>query len=711
MKNNFTAHTVTLMLLIITANTNESFGQILSYTNAPNGSLSSVAANATGTGLLRVNGAAVSGLPCNTGFSTSNFSSTTTYSSSLAAVEVSVTPNLGFSLNVTGFTADLNRSGSGPVSIRFAYSTNGGSTWAAQSSNLSSHSGPCGKTYTLLWATSVSVNAPATLKFRIYGFNANKTSGTEQILNLKIIGTVSSSVSSCGVASGLSAINITSSSATLDWNDVSGATGYNIRYRKTGTSTWTNATSTTSSGAVSGLTSSTTYEFQVQTVCSGGTIGAFSSSATFTTTAPACGVTSGLSAINITSSSATLDWNDVSGATGYNIRYRKTGTSTWTSTGTTSATSSVAVSGLASSTTYEFRVQTVCSGGTTSAFSSSATFTTLGSGASGVPAPDHVVILILENHAYSQIIGSSAAPHINALANDASSALFTQSFAIEHPSQPNYLDLFSGSNQGVTDDNVPLGTTITSCGGTGAFITDNLGKQLINTGLSWATYSEDLPCVGFEGATSNAYARKHNPAANWQGPGINQIPSTANQPFSAFPSDFTQLPTVCYVVPNQNNDMHNGTDPSRITIADNWMYNNLNDYIQWAKTHNSLFILTFDEDDGSHNNHIVTIFAGPMVAGGKYSEHIDHFDVLRTIEDMYGLPYAGKASSATTITDCWTSGVSSVSSTNISSADAAAKVTVYPNPATSSINFRLSKLPSSPVLIRIFDIAGRVVGQ
>ena len=133
-----------------------------------------------------------------------------------------------------------------------------------------------------------------------------------------------------------------------------------------------------------------------------------------------------------------------------------------------------------------------------------------------------------------------------------------------------------------------------------------------------------MPCTGFQGATSGNYARKHNPAANWQGSGANQIPSTTNRPFSAFPSDYTQLPTVCYVVPNQNNDMHNGTDPSRITTADNWMYNNLNSYIEWAKTHNSLFILTFDEDNSSQGNRIVTIFTGAMVAGGQYSDHIDH---------------------------------------------------------------------------------------
>src|SRR5437763_17138020 len=73
--------------------------------------------------------------------------------------------------------------------------------------------------------------------------------------------------------------------------------------------------------------------------------------------------------------------------------------------------------------------------------------------ANGVPRPDHVVIVIEENHSYSQIIGSSAAPYINSLA--AQGALFTQSYAITHPSQPNYLHFFSGSAQGVTDDTCP----------------------------------------------------------------------------------------------------------------------------------------------------------------------------------------------------------------------------------------------------------------
>src|SRR5580692_189886 len=72
-----------------------------------------------------------------------------------------------------------------------------------------------------------------------------------------------------------------------------------------------------------------------------------------------------------------------------------------------------------------------------------------------LPLPSHIVIIFEENYAYSQIIGSASAPHINALAADPNAAVFTQFYAIEHPSEPNYLDFFSGGNQGVTDDNLP----------------------------------------------------------------------------------------------------------------------------------------------------------------------------------------------------------------------------------------------------------------
>src|SRR5689334_19461823 len=73
--------------------------------------------------------------------------------------------------------------------------------------------------------------------------------------------------------------------------------------------------------------------------------------------------------------------------------------------------------------------------------------------ATPLPRPDHVVIVIEENHGYDQIIGASAAPYINRLARQG--ALFTAAHGITHPSQPNYLALFSGSTQGVHDDSCP----------------------------------------------------------------------------------------------------------------------------------------------------------------------------------------------------------------------------------------------------------------
>ncbi|MFL5731653.1 MAG: alkaline phosphatase family protein [Chloroflexia bacterium] len=266
--------------------------------------------------------------------------------------------------------------------------------------------------------------------------------------------------------------------------------------------------------------------------------------------------------------------------------------------------------------------------------------------AGGVPRPDHVVIVIEENHSYSEIIGSSAAPYINGLAGQG--ALFTNSYAIEHPSQPNYLDFFSGSNQGVTSDNCPY-----------TFSTANLGSELLGAGLTFAGYSEDLPAPGSTVCTSGAYARKHNPWVNFT-----NVPTASNLQFTSFPTDYSRLPAISFVIPNQNNDMHNGT----IGQGDTWLQQRVGPYIQWIGAHNSVLILTFDEDDSGSANRIATIFLGPMVTSGQYSEHINHFNVLRTLEDMYDLPYAGQSASAATIADVWISGT----------------VTVTPSPPPSS---------------------------
>lgn len=257
-----------------------------------------------------------------------------------------------------------------------------------------------------------------------------------------------------------------------------------------------------------------------------------------------------------------------------------------------------------------------------------------------IPLPDHVVIVVEENHAYEQIIGSANAPWFNALTSDPQAALFTQSYGITHPSQPNYLHLFSGANQGVTNNNVPASLPLT---------TANLGGSLIAAGKTFIGYSDGLPSVGFNGAVSGAYFRKHSPWTNWQDSPTNGIPAANNRPFTDFPSDFSQLPTVVFVTPDQNHDMHDGT----IAQADTWLKDNIGPYADWARSHNSLLIVTWDEDDSAHGNHIPTLFFGPMVVGGQYSTTINHHSVLRTLEDMFSLPHAGAAASATPITEVW----------------------------------------------------------
>jgi len=259
-----------------------------------------------------------------------------------------------------------------------------------------------------------------------------------------------------------------------------------------------------------------------------------------------------------------------------------------------------------------------------------------------IPKADHIVIVIEENHGYLEINESDSAPYINQVAKDSFSVKFTNSYAIEYGSQKDYLDLYSGSNQGAGGGKHPEDEP---------FITPNLGRQLIDAGLSYSTFSQGLPYTGYNSDTYGAYVRRHNAAANWMGTGTNQIPITTNQPFTAFPSDFTKLPTVSFVIPNLNRDMHDGT----ILEGDNWLRINLNKYIQWAKTHNSLFILTFDEDDLNHHdhNHIFTLFCGQKIRRGNDTIHINHYSVLRTIEDMYGLPHAGNADSVKAITNCW----------------------------------------------------------
>jgi PKD repeat protein len=261
-----------------------------------------------------------------------------------------------------------------------------------------------------------------------------------------------------------------------------------------------------------------------------------------------------------------------------------------------------------------------------------------------VPAYDHIVVVVGGKANSDAVFGNSNAPYINALANNG--AKFSNSNGIFDPSQPNYLALYSGSDQGITNDNL-----ITT-----PFTTTNLGRELLDAQKSYFTYSEGLPSVGFNGPNSGNYSRSHNPAANWMGLGINQIPATTNQPFTAFPVNFDSLPNVAFVVPDQCSGGHDICPPLNNSVKqfDTWIQNNLDAYKQWCVNHNSLLIVTYDENAYSGTNKIATVLYGAHVEQGDYSQSINHYNVLRTIEEACRLSsHAGAAANVTPIDNCW----------------------------------------------------------
>ena len=169
-----------------------------------------------------------------------------------------------------------------------------------------------------------------------------------------------------------------------------------------------------------------------------------------------------------------------------------------------------------------------------------------------------MVVVIEENKAYDQVIGSPDAPYINDTLKKEGANL-VKMYAEEHKSEGNYFWLFSGSNQGVGfKDKIP-GQPITA---------HNLGEQLIAAGLSFKGYSEDLPAIGATDAKSGQSARKHAPWISFGNvPNGTTAADSSNLRFEDFPSDYSKLPTVAFVVPNLDHDMHDGSIQDGDTVA------------------------------------------------------------------------------------------------------------------------------------------------
>ncbi|MBO9202114.1 MULTISPECIES: reprolysin-like metallopeptidase [Niastella] len=181
--------------------------------------------------------------------------------------------------------------------------------------------------------------------------------------------------SGCSSPTGLTASAITTTSATVGWTAVSGAVSYDVDYKASSASTWTNAATgtTVTSVGLTGLTQGTVYDYRVRTNCSSGS-SAYSTAQFTTTGTVTCTSPAGLGSSAITSTGATVSWTAVSGALSYDVDYKTNASSTWTNAATGTTSTSVAISGLTAATLYDWRVRTNCSGGS-SAYAS-AQFTT-----------------------------------------------------------------------------------------------------------------------------------------------------------------------------------------------------------------------------------------------------------------------------------------------------------------------------------------------
>jgi hypothetical protein len=218
-------------------------------------------------------------------------------------------------------------------------------------------------------ASSISISGLTSSTNYVWQVKANCSSYSTQASF-----TTTSGTTGCTTPTGLSSINITSSGATLTWTAVPGATSYTVQYRKSTTTTWTSTSSSTNSRSISALTAGANYVWRVKANCS-----TYSSQASFTTassTSGGCAMPTGQGVTNITTNSAILTWTGPTNALSYSIRYKPVGFSGWTILNGVTGNSRQ-ITGLQSRRSYEWIINTKCTNGTSSAFTSSKTFTTL----------------------------------------------------------------------------------------------------------------------------------------------------------------------------------------------------------------------------------------------------------------------------------------------------------------------------------------------
>lgn len=251
-------------------------------------------------------------------------------------------------------TWSVNNTTAAPVScanVRISISTDGGNTFNTLVS-LTANDGTEAIIVpnTTTTTARIKVEAVGNIFFDISNANFTITAG-----------------STCGTPDFLSSTAITSTSATVLWSTVAGANSYDVDYKLNSSGIWANAATGTTSTSVnlSGLVPGSLYDWRVRANCTGAS-SSYAQSQFTTIPVVSCNAPTGLSSSGVTSSAATLSWSAVSGATSYDVEYKQNSLSTWgvAATGTTST--SVNLSGLVSSTLYDWRVRTNCGGSSSS---------------------------------------------------------------------------------------------------------------------------------------------------------------------------------------------------------------------------------------------------------------------------------------------------------------------------------------------------------
>jgi hypothetical protein len=248
--------------------------------------------------------------------------------------------------------------------------------------------------------------------------------------------------------------------------------------------------------------------------------------------------------------------------------------------------------------------------------------------------PSRIAVVVMENQEYGDVIGSSSAPYINRLAR--TYALAARSYAITHPSLPNYLALTGGSTFGISSD-------CTDCAVPGG----GLPGQLQARHIRWRAYMEDLPSPCFQGADAAGYAKKHDPFVYFRAI-AGSVACRNVVPLSRLGADERSgsLPAFIWITPNLCHDMHD----CDVSTGDRFLSGLLPPLLS-SLGKSGLLFLTWDEgtsDDGccrlASGGHIATIVAGTAARrGGRLTTPVDHYSVLQTIEDLLGLKRLGGA--------------------------------------------------------------------